>query len=74
MNRKNKFIYFSSFFFTFSLTHESIPYLAKKKRYDEIFKVLNSIAKSNKTQLDETAWKSFLIKVYNKKKKTYLHN
>jgi hypothetical protein len=70
LTQKNKFIYF----FYFSLTHESIPYLAKKKRYDEIFQVLNSIAKSNKTQLDETAWKSFLIKVLKKKQLIYIMN
>jgi hypothetical protein len=34
-----------------------------KKKIDEIQKVLEQIAKTNKTKFDETLWKSLLVKV-----------
>jgi len=36
--------------------------LAKKKRYDEVQKILGKIAKSNNTVLSQVDWMSFLNK------------
>ena len=49
--------------FLIRISNESIQYLTLKKKIDEIQKVLEKIAKSNKTELDETLWKSLLVKV-----------
>jgi hypothetical protein len=35
-----------------------------KKKINEMQKVLEKIAKTNKTELDETLWKSLLVKVF----------
>jgi hypothetical protein len=45
-----------------SFSHESLTFLAKKKRYNEVQKILGIIAKTNKTKLDQADWKSFLNK------------
>ena len=50
------------FVFLYSLSHESFTYLSKKKRFDEIHKILKNIAKVNKTEFEEHSWKSFLTK------------
>jgi hypothetical protein len=40
-----------------------LQYLASKKNFEKIKKILDNIAKENKTKLDDTTWKSFLAKV-----------
>lgn len=42
------------------LSNESIQYLVRKKKFDQVEKILTSISISNKTQKDESIWKTFL--------------
>ncbi len=44
-----------------SVSDESLAYLLKKKRYNDIQKILQNIATSNKTEVDQIVWESFLI-------------
>ena len=50
-------------FIFLSISDESLQYLATKKNYEKIKKILQNIAIENKTKLDDTTWKSFLVKV-----------
>jgi hypothetical protein len=50
------------FFLLILFSNESINFLLKKKKYDQVQKILEKIANTNKTTLDEVTWRTFLSK------------
>lgn len=51
----------SLLYFLSSLCDESFVFLLKQKRYNDIREILQKIARTNKTEIDQTIWESFII-------------